>query len=191
MATARDSYEGLILAFQSKPRLGEFEARSLQATRERQARLVASSASLLRFPLLTVQILHGDLSGPNVLLKDDDAALFMDFRPPTPSPGKSRVWAVTPARAGQRRGGLAHRIHRSHFAYRDANPKASANDLVSSLRVGCAAKLCSTSPFSAPVKRPHVVDAALESYGRARHAADLMLLEQLPLLEEALRATLR
>ncbi len=82
VATARDSYEGLIRAFQSKPRLGEFEAWSLQATRERQARFGGVDRILASLPPLTVQILHGDLSGPNVLFKDDDAAAFVDFRPP-------------------------------------------------------------------------------------------------------------
>ncbi|MGF1425860.1 hypothetical protein [Kitasatospora sp. LaBMicrA B282] len=74
-------------------------------------------------------------------------------------------------------------------AYRDANPTAPADDLLSSLRVGCAAMLCATFPLSAPVERPHIVDAALESYARARHEAALMLLDQLPVLEEALRDT--
>ncbi|MFE9823139.1 hypothetical protein ACFYSH_13420 [Streptomyces sp. NPDC005791] len=77
------------------------------------------------------------------------------------------------------------------LAYRDANPKASADDLLSSLRVGCAAMLCSAFPLSVPVERPHIVDAALEAYGRARHKAALMLLDRLPVLEEALLDTLR
>ncbi|MGW0883273.1 phosphotransferase enzyme family protein [Streptomyces sp. NPDC002671] len=194
VATARDRYESLILAFQSKPRLGEFEAWSLQATRERQALLGGVERILASLPPLTVQILHGDLSGPNVLLKDDDAAAFVDFRPPTPW---YLAWEI--ARLGcDPSSVLANGVEGwltgytdLTLAYRDANPKASANDLASSLRVGCAAVLCSTFPFSAPVKRPHIVDAALESYGRARYEADLMLLDQLPVLEEALRATLR
>ncbi|MFD6334853.1 phosphotransferase enzyme family protein [Streptomyces niveus] len=194
VATARDSYESLIRAFQSKPRLGEFEAWSLQATRERQARFGGVERILASLPPLTVQILHGDLSGPNVLFKDDDAAAFVDFRAPTPG---YLAWEI--ARLGcdpssvvtnGMEGWLTGYTDLT-LAYRDANPKTSANDLVSSLRVGCAAVLCSTFPFSAPVKRPDIVDAALESYGRARHEADQMLLDQLPVLEEALRDALR
>lgn len=194
VATARDSYEGLIRAFQSKPRLGEFEAWSLQATRERQARFGGVARILASLPPLTVQILHGDLSGPNVLFKDDDAAAFVDFRPPTPG---YLAWEIarlgcdpSSVLANGVEGWLTGYTDLS-LAYRDANPKTSANDLVSSLRAGCAAVLCSTFPFSAPVKRPDIVDAALESYARARHEADLMLLDQLPVLEEALRDALR
>lgn len=76
-------------------------------------------------------------------------------------------------------------------AYRDANPKASAGYLVSSLRVGCAAMLCSAFPLSVPVERPHIVDAAMEAYGRVRHEAALMLLDRLPVIEEALHDALR
>ncbi|MFB9483585.1 phosphotransferase enzyme family protein [Streptomyces filamentosus] len=193
VATARDSYKGLIRAFQSKPGLGEFESWSLQATCERQALLGRVERILASLPPLTVQILHGDLSGPNVLFKDDDAAAFVDFRPPTAG---YLAWEIarlgcdpSSVLANGVEGWLAGYTDLT-LAYRDANPKASANDLVSSLRVGCAAVLCSTFPFSAPVKRPHIVDAALESYGRARHEADLMLLDQLPALEEALRDAL-
>ncbi|MEU0649182.1 hypothetical protein [Streptomyces umbrinus] len=76
-------------------------------------------------------------------------------------------------------------------AYRDANPKASAGDLVSSFRVGCAAMLCSAFPLSVPVERPHIVDAAMEAYGRVWHEAALMLLDRLPVIEEALHDALR
>ncbi|MFD6181997.1 phosphotransferase enzyme family protein [Streptomyces goshikiensis] len=194
VATARESYEGLIRAFQSKPRLGEFEAWSLQATRERQACFGGVERILASLPPLTVQVLHGDLSGPNVLFKGDDAAAFVDFRPPTPG---YLAWEI--ARLGCDPSsvltngveGWLTGFTDLTLAYRDANPKTSASDLVFSLRVGCAAVLCSTFPFSAPVKRPHIVDAALESYGRARHEADLMLLDRLPVLEEALRDALR
>ncbi len=194
VATARDSFESLILAFQKRPRLGEFETWALQAARERQALLGGVERILASLPQLTVQVLHGDLAGPNVLLKDDEVAAFVDFRPPTPW---YLAWEI--ARLGcDPSSVLANGVESwltgyidLALAYRDANPKVSADDLLSSLRVGCAAVLCSTFPFSAPVKRPHIVDAALESYGRARHEADLMLLDRLPVLEEVLRDTLR
>ncbi|MFE6977134.1 phosphotransferase enzyme family protein [Streptomyces sp. NPDC057682] len=194
VAAARNNFERLVLGFQKKPTLGEFETWALQAARERQALLGDVERILSSLPQLTVQVLHGDLAGPNILLKDDEVAAFVDFRPPATG---YLAWEI--ARLGCDPGSvLANRVEGwltgyidLALAYRDANPKASADDLLSSLRVGCAAVLCSTFPFSAPVKRPHIVDAALESYARARHEADLMLLGRLPVLEEALGDALR
>ncbi|MFD8414021.1 phosphotransferase enzyme family protein [Streptomyces sp. NPDC059650] len=194
VAAAHDKFESLIRGFQKKPRLGEFETWALQAARERQALLGDVEHIISSLPRLTVQVLHGDLAGPNVLLKDDEVAAFVDFRPPAPG---YLAWEI--ARLGCDPGSvLANGVESwltgyidLALAYRDSNPQAPADDLVSSLRVGCAAVLCSTFPFSAPEKRPHIVDAALESYARARHKADLMLLGRLPVLEEALREALR
>ncbi|MFF3356717.1 phosphotransferase enzyme family protein [Streptomyces sp. NPDC002917] len=194
VAASRDRFERLIHAYQHRPRLGEFETWALQAARERQAILGDVERTLASLPQLTVQVLHSDLFGPNVLLKDDRVAAFVDFRSPTPG-----YLACEIARLGCDPSSVLTNGVESWLkgyidlalAYRDANPKASADDLLSSLRVGCAAVLCTTFPFSAPVKRPHIVDAALESYARARHEADLMLLDRLPVLEEALRDTLR
>ncbi len=44
---------------------------------------------------------------------------------------------------------------------------------------------------SVPVERPHIVDAAMEAYGQVRHEAALMLLDRLPVIEEALHDALR
>ncbi|MFJ5071559.1 phosphotransferase enzyme family protein [Kitasatospora sp. NPDC088556] len=194
VATARHRFERLILAYQHRPRLGEFEAWALQAVRERHAILEHVESILTALPPLTVQVMHGDLAGPNVLLRNDDVAALVDFGPPTPG---YLAWEIM-------RLGCDPKSFQSNgverwltgyadlaLAYRDANPTAPEDDLLSSLRVGCAAMLCSTFPLSAPVERPHLVDAALESYARARHEAALTLLEQLPVLEAALRDALR
>ncbi|MDF3140989.1 MULTISPECIES: phosphotransferase [unclassified Streptomyces] len=194
VAAARDRFKRLILAYQHRPRLGEFETWALQATRERQAVLGDVERILASLPQLTVQVMHGDLAGPNVLLKNDDVAAIVDFGPPTPG---YLAWEIV--RLGcDPKSVLSNGVESwlkgytdLALAYRDANPKAPADDLLSSLRVGCAAMLCSTFPLSAPVERPHIVDAALESYARARHGAALMLLDRLPVLAEALRDTLR
>ncbi|MGW2291591.1 hypothetical protein OG418_00760 [Streptomyces phaeochromogenes] len=41
------------------------------------------------------------------------------------------------------------------------------------------------------MERPHIVDAAMEAYGQVRHEAALMLLDRLPVIEEALHDALR
>lgn len=194
VAAARDRFERLVLAYQLRPRLGEFETWALQAARERQAALGDVERILASLPQLTVQVMHGDLAGPNVLLKNDDVAAIVDFGPPKPG---YLAWEIV--RLGCDPASVLSNGMESWLkgytdlalAYRDANPKAPADDLLFSLRVGCAAKLCSAFPLSAPVERPHVVDAALESYARARHQAALMLLDRLPVLEDALRDALR
>jgi len=134
------------------------------------------------------------MAGPNVLFKNNELAAIVDFRPPAPG---YLAWEI--ARLGcDPKSVLDNRAESwltgytdLTLAYRDANPKASADDLVSSLRVGCAAMLCSAFPLSVPVERPHIVDAALEAYGRVRHEPALMLLDRLSVLEKALRDALR
>ncbi|MFI0813827.1 phosphotransferase enzyme family protein [Streptomyces echinatus] len=191
---SRDRFERLIHAYRLIPKLGEFETWALQAARERQAVLGDVERTLASLPQLTVQILHGDIAGPNLLFKNDEVAAFVDFR--LPAPGYV-AWEI--ARLGCDPKSVLDNGAESWLtgytdltlAYRDANPKASADDLVSSLRVGCAAMLCSAFPLSVPVERPHIVDAAMEAYGRVRHEAALMLLDRLPVMEEALRDALR
>lgn len=149
--------------------------------------------ALASLPHLTIQVLHGDVAGPNVLFKNDEVAAIVDFRPPTPG---YLAWEI--ARLGCDPKSALDNSAESWLtgytdltlAYRDANPKASADDLLSSLRVGCAALLCSAFPLSVPVERPRIVDAALEAYGRVRHKAALML-DRLPVMEEDLRDALR
>ncbi|MGW3202136.1 phosphotransferase enzyme family protein [Streptomyces sp. NPDC001118] len=194
VAASRDRFERLIHAYQRRARLGEFETWALQAARERQAILGDVEGTLASLPQLTVQVLHGDMAGPNVLFKNNEVAAIVDFRPPTPG---YLAWEI--ARLGCDPKSVLDNSADSWLtgytdltlAYRDANPQASADDLVCSLRVGCAAMLCSAFPLSVPVERPHIVDATLEAYGQVRHEAALMLLDRLLVLEEALRDALR
>ncbi|MEU9270054.1 phosphotransferase [Streptomyces sp. NPDC048251] len=194
VAASRDRFQRLIHAYLNRSGLGEFETWALQAARERQAILGDVERTLASLPQLTVQVLHGDMAGPNVLFKNNEVAAIVDFRQPTPG---SLAWEI--ARLGCDPKSVLDNSAESWLtgytdltlAYQDANPKASADDLLFSLRVGCAAMLCSAFPLSVPVERPHIVDAALEAYGRVRHEAALMLLDRLPVLEEALRDTLR
>ncbi|MFJ2419189.1 phosphotransferase enzyme family protein [Streptomyces brevispora] len=194
VAASRDRFERLIHAYQQKPRLGEFETWALQAARERQAILGDVERTLASLPRLTVQILQGDMAGPNVLFNNDGVAAIVDFRPPAPG---YLAWEI--ARLGCDPKSVLDNSAESWLtgytdltlAYRDANPKASADDLLFSLRIGCAAMLCSAFPLSVPVERPHIVDAALEAYGQVRHEAALILLDRLPVMEEALHEALR
>ncbi|MFE9121377.1 phosphotransferase enzyme family protein [Streptomyces sp. NPDC007172] len=194
VAASRDRFERLVHAYQHMPRLGEFETWALQAARERLAILGGVERALAVLPQLTFQVLHGDMAGPNILFQDDEVAAIVDFRPPAPG---YLAWEI--ARLGCDPKSVLDSSAESWLtgytdltlAYRDANPKASADDLVSSLRVGCAAMLCSAFPLSVPVERPHILDAATEAYGRVRHEAALMLLDRLPAMEEALRDALR
>ncbi|GAA4947895.1 hypothetical protein GCM10023205_04860 [Yinghuangia aomiensis] len=193
VAAARDRFERLVQAYQGRPGLGEFETWALQAARERQAILGEVERTLSSLPQLTVQILHGDTAGPNVLFQDHEVAAIVDFRPPAPG---YLAWEI--ARLGCDPQSVLENSAESWLtgytdltlAYRDANPKAPADDLTSSLRVGCAAMLCSAFPLSVPIERPHIIDAALEAYGRVRHEAALLLLHRLPAMEEALRDAL-
>lgn len=194
VAASRDRFERLIHAYQHMPRLGEFEAWALQAARERQAILGDVERTLAVLPRLSVQVLQGDMAGPNVLFEDNEVAAIVDFRPPATG---YLAWEI--ARLGCDPKSVLDNSAESWLtgytdltlAYRDANPRASVDDLVSSLRVGCAAMLCSAFPLSVPVERPHIVDAAMEAYGRVRHEAALMLLNRLPVMEEVLLDALR
>ncbi|MFD5722710.1 phosphotransferase [Streptomyces sp. NPDC127036] len=98
-------------------------------------------------PTADAQIVHGDTAGPNVLFQHDDVAAFVDFRPPAPG---YLAWEI--ARLGCDPKSVLDNSAQSWItgftyltlAYRDANPKASTADLLSSLRVGCTP--CSARP---------------------------------------------
>lgn len=187
---ARIRFERLVAEYRSKPQLTAFETWALEAARERQPLLEQVDQMLTRLPDLTVQVLHGDLASPNVLLDGDEVAAIVDFQPPRP---RYLSWEI--ARIGcDPKGVLAQSpdtwlagLVQLALAYRATNPKTPVEDIVSTVRVGCAAMLTSTYPLSAPIEEPSTVDAALESYGRSRHAAALVLLERLDETEEALR----
>ncbi|MEU1194381.1 hypothetical protein [Streptomyces sp. NPDC005859] len=91
------------------------------------------SCILASLPQLTVQVLHGGLSGPNVLLENNEVAAFVDFRPPTPW---YLAWDI--ARLGWDPSSVLDNGVESWLtgytdlalAYRDANPQASTDDLL-------------------------------------------------------------
>ncbi|MFD9793781.1 phosphotransferase enzyme family protein [Streptomyces sp. NPDC059070] len=194
VAASRHRFERLIRAYEHKSWLTEFETWALQAAREREAILGNVEYTLASLPRLTVQVLHGDMAGPNVLFQHHEVAAMVDFRPPAPG---YLAWDI--ARLSCDPQSVLETSAENWItgyteltlAYRDTNPKASTDDLLFSLRVGCTAMLCSAFPLSVPVERPHLVDTAMETYGRVRHEAALLLLDRLPAFEKALRDALR
>lgn len=189
---ARSRYDRLITEYGRRAGLGPFEAWAQEAARQRLALLDRVAVILDGLPALTEQIVHGDLASPNLLLRGDEVAAVVDFQPSRP---RYAAWEI--ARIGcdprtvllgdQWLTGLPELL----AAYRDEYPKARTGDLVATVAVGCAYTLASTYPLAEPLDNPDAVDEALETYGRARHEAALVLLDRLEEAEEVLRDSLR
>lgn len=189
----RARFERLITVYDRKSELGDFEAWARQAARERLAVFDRLAKVLLTLPELTMQIPHGDLASPNVLLRGEAVAGIVDFQPPKP---RYTAWEI--ARIGCDPRSLLlgwdawmSGVSRLLAAYRDAHPQARAQDLLATAVVGCVSMLASTYPLAEPVDAPEEMTASLEAYARARHEAALMLLDRLDEAEEALRDALR
>ncbi|MEU9576103.1 phosphotransferase enzyme family protein [Streptomyces chilikensis] len=144
-------------------------------------------------PELTVQVVHGDLASPNLLLRGREVAAVIDFRPPRP---RSAAWELgrivldprtVLARPDDWIPGLATAL----TAYRAANPALPTADLLAVPRVAAGHLACSVYPLSEPLDDPAAVTPALEAYGRARHQAGMVLREHLDEAEEVLRDVLR
>jgi Ser/Thr protein kinase RdoA (MazF antagonist) len=190
----RRRFENLIATYDRAGSLTPFQSWARDAAAERLTVLDRVADLLDSLPDLTVQILHGDLASPNVLLKGDAVAAIVDFQPPRP---RYLTWEL--ARIALDPKTVLAQDPATHLAglltfcraYREANPAVPLADLDSLLRVGCAAILSSTYPLPAPIEHPDTVTPALESYGRARHATGLALLARLEEAEQAFHAGLR
>lgn len=186
-------FERVITAYGSKPELGDFEAWAAEACRERLGVFGRLAKLLSALPQLTVQVPHGDLASPNVLLRGEKVAGIVDFQPP-----KVRYAAWEIARIGCDPRSLLlgwdawlSGLSRLLAAYRDAHPGARREDLLATTVVGCVSMLTSTYPLAQPLDAPEEMTASLETYARARHEAALMLLDRLDDAEEALRDSVR
>ncbi|MDH6222746.1 Ser/Thr protein kinase RdoA (MazF antagonist) [Streptomyces pseudovenezuelae] len=186
-------FERMITSYGSRPESGEFERWALEACRERLAVFGRLAKLLEALPELTVQILHGDLASPNVLLRGEKVAGIVDFQAP-----KARYTAWEIARIGcdprsLLRGGEAWLpgLSRLLAAYRDVHPGARWEDLLAVVVVGCVSMLASTYPLAQHLDAPEEMTAPLEVYARARHEAALMLLDRLDEAQEVLRDGLR
>lgn len=150
----------------------------MEALAERRALLPRVEHMLQQLPPLTVQVLHGDLAAPNVLMRGDDVAALIDFQPPSPN---LLAWEIARIACDPRTlvTNPRWRDELPDFldAYRDANPAATPDDLTSILAVGCAYTIASTYPLAAPIHRPATADDKLKTYGRQRHQAALAMLE--------------
>jgi homoserine kinase type II len=189
---SRDLLDRLISEYGRRRGLSSFESFALDAAREKRSLLDRVAGILRRLPELTQQIVHGDLAGPNLMLRGDEVAGVIDFQPPT---ARYVSWEI--ARIGcdprtivlgdQWMTGLPELL----VAYRGEYPAARPEDLVATVAVGCAYTLASTYPLAEPLHDPDAVDASLEAYGRARHEAALIMLAQLDEVESVLRDRVR
>ncbi|WP_260614080.1 phosphotransferase [Streptomyces sp. WAC07061] len=159
-------------------------ARRLDALPEVAARLAGLPATL------TAQVVHGDLSSPNLLLRGPSVAALIDFRPP--GRRRSAAWelgriVLDPRTVLARPGDWIPGLARAVDAYRAANPGLPAEDLVAVPRVTAGYLACSVYPLSEPLHGPAALTPALEAYGRARDEAATVLWEGLEEAEGVLR----
>ncbi|WP_435057722.1 phosphotransferase enzyme family protein [Streptomyces sp. bgisy060] len=171
-----------------------FAAWAHHTAQQRLAALPEVAARLEKLPVtLTAQVVHGDLATPNLLLRGEEVAAVIDFRPPG---HRSAAWELgrivldprtVLARPDEWIPGLARAVG----AYRAANSQLATEDLLAVPRVAAGYLACSVYPLSEPLDDPAAVTPALEAYGRARHEATGVLWERLDEAEEALRDVLR
>jgi homoserine kinase type II len=175
---ARTGFEQLLMAYGER-RLDGFEAWAMEAARERLALLDRVAVILAELPELTVQVVHGDLAAPNLLLRGDEVAAMIDFQPPTP---RHLSWELARIACDPRTVLLGDQwiagVLELVAAYRDEHPAVRSEDLVSLVSVGCAYTLASTYPLGEPLKITGPIEDSLQEYGRARHQAALVLLDR-------------
>ncbi|WP_238151041.1 phosphotransferase [Kribbella sindirgiensis] len=192
VSKAPRSFDRIIDGYASRAGLRPFEQWAWEAAKERRGLLDRAGAILAELPDLTVQIVHGDLASPNLMLRGDEVAAVIDFQPPSP---RFTAWEIARIGCDPRTvmlgddwiDGLAELL----LAYRDEHPAAHVDDLVSSVATGCAYTLASTYPLAEPLDDPAAVTPSLELYARARHEAALVMLERLPDVQDLLRERLR
>ncbi|TCC38485.1 aminoglycoside phosphotransferase [Kribbella speibonae] len=192
VSKAPRSFDRIIDGYASHTRLRPFEQWAWEAAKERRGLLDRASAILAELPVLTVQIVHGDLASPNLMLRGDEVAAVIDFQPPSP---RFIAWEIARIGCDPRTvmlgddwiDGLADLL----LAYRGEHPAAHVDDLVSSVATGCAYTLASTYPLAEPLDDPSAVTPSLELYARARHETALVMLERLPDVQDRLRERLR
>ncbi|MER5207601.1 phosphotransferase [Streptomyces sp. NPDC002825] len=190
---SRSRLEGLVHHYETDPPRTDFERWALETARERLAGLPAVERLLESAPERTIsQLVHGDLSGPNVLLRGDEVAAVIDFA----APGRrSPMWelgrlALDPRTVLARPdwpeglGRLAAVYHRHH-------PAVPVEELVSVVRLTAAYLGCTVYPLNTLVAGLGPVTDSLEAYARDRVEAAVVLRERLDEAEEVLRNHLR
>ncbi|MFG1818460.1 phosphotransferase enzyme family protein [Kribbella sp. NPDC049174] len=177
---SRARFDRLISEYSRRKTPSPFEAWALDAVRQRRALLDRAAVILADLPDLTVQIVHGDLASPNLLLRADQVAAVIDFQPPTP---RYLSWEIARIGCDPRTILLGDQwitgFPELLAAYQDEHPTVRPEDLTSAVAVGCAYMLASTYPLSEHLDNPTAVEPSLQTYARARHEAALLMLDRL------------
>ncbi|MDQ0765551.1 phosphotransferase enzyme family protein [Streptomyces canus] len=189
---ARQRLDRLLALFAKRPPASGFPAWARETAARRLDALPAVAAMVKGLPTsLTVQTVHGDLASPNLLLRGQQVAALIDFRPPG---HRSPAWELgrivldprTVLAEPKWPTGLAEAI----AAYRSANPTLPPEELLAVPRLAAGYMACSVYPLSEAVDAPAAVTPELEAYGRNRHAAIAELCERLTEAEEVLHGLL-
>lgn len=185
---ARKRLEQLLADYTDRPPVSPFAVWARDTARERLDGLTAWAAVVEGLPAtLATQIVHGDLSSLNLMLKGQDVAAVIDFRPPG---HRSAMWELgrivldprTVLTAPDWLTGMVAAVS----AYRKANPAMPVEDLLTVPRVAAGYLACSVYPLSEPIEDPGAVTPELEAYGRARHEALGVLGARMDEAEESL-----
>ncbi|MFD3996126.1 phosphotransferase enzyme family protein [Streptomyces sp. NPDC058583] len=189
----RTRLEDLVRRYETAPPRSGFEQWALKTARERLAGMPEVEQLLEKAPKeMLTQLVHGDLSGPNVLLRGDRVVAVIDFLPPG---RRGPVWELGRL-ALDPRTVLAHADWPDGLGwlaavYHDLHPAVEVEELVSIVRVTAAALAMSVYPLNTVVDNLGPVTPSLEEYARARVQAAVVLRERLDEAEEALRDHLR
>jgi homoserine kinase type II len=176
---ARAGYDWLIAQYRSRESLGEFETWAFEAAQQRRSLLDRARSIVHDLPRLTTQVLHGDLSAPNLALRGDEVAGLIDFQPPKP---RDVSWEIARIACDPRTvmssedwiTGLIELL----TSYRAENPALPTSDLTSTVAVGCAYTIFSTYPLAEPLKQTEPLSEDLMIYAHARHDAALRMLDE-------------
>ncbi|GLV88367.1 hypothetical protein Slala03_80560 [Streptomyces lavendulae subsp. lavendulae] len=185
---ARQRLDRLLSLFAKRPPASGFPAWAREIAARRLDALPAAAAMVKGLPTsLTVQTVHGDLASPNLLLRGQQVAALIDFRPPG---HRSPAWELGRIALDPRTVlaqpkwpmGLAEAV----AAYRAANPALPAEELLAVPRLAAGYMACSVYPLAEAVDDPAAVTPELAAYGHNRHAAMAELCERLTEAEEVL-----
>jgi homoserine kinase type II len=181
---SRRQFDRVIDGYTRRAKLSPFEAWALEAAKERRALLGRAEMVLAQLPDLTVQVVHGDLAAPNLLLCADDVTAIVDFQPAGP---RFLAWEIARIGCDPRTLQLGDEwidgLGELLASYREAHPAVRLDDLLSTAAVGCAYTLGSTFPLAEP---PDALTPSLELYARARHETALTMLDRLADVNDSL-----